>query len=306
MAKNNKIGLTMVIKCMRNKRIKTIEILSQSDIKSILDNDDLSSYMMNFKKNNRISSDSEVTFITHIMAFFKPLNFQKIGGSIVRINGSHGDYVVEFELQRKVYNPKTKRTWSLDLVIKLNNREDNEPLVEVCLEYDGDNEHITSYGIIDDKERDLEVLKQTGIQTLRIDPSIFQTTEQRKDVYKAVKSLFKRFIKLRHKGGSVKDVMELVTVGEESSKESTKASPKYQECPLCEGVQILGSQSCPVCLGNGTVLYNAFSERDIEVFDSFDCPDCSKRSLKKCYKCRGKGLLTREEAIKIRREELKD
>ncbi|WP_407199612.1 hypothetical protein [Citrobacter freundii] len=269
------------------KKKRTIVCLSLSEMDVILNNKNLSDYLFNFKSNNKISSAPETIFIAYVMSYFKPLRFKNISGTNVVINGVHGCYSVNFHLQKKAYNPKTKKSLSNDLIIELYDSDTNEIIAKIGLEYDGHPEHTNSWGIVSDKEKDLIVLKQTGMMRLRIAPEFFQSTEDRKDVYRAVKKYFEQYIKLIPK-----------------KKRNVNPVRTYIECPLCEGVQVLGAQSCPVCMGNGYVLNNIYSKIDIDVFDSFDCPDCTKMTIRNCRKCRGKGFLNRDEAIRIRKEEL--
>lgn len=269
------------------KNIRDIVCLSLSEMYDKLNNMELSEYIYNFKSNNKISSHPETTFIAYIMSYFRPLSFKVIAGTNVIINGTHGDYIVNFHLQEKIYNPNTKRTLSCDLTIKLFHSDYDSPIAKIGVEYDGHSQHINSYGILDDKERDLSILKQTGMMRLRIQPEMFQSNEDKKDVYRAIKKYFEQYIKLIPK-----------------KKRNVKSDHTYIKCILCEGVEILGAQFCPVCLGNGSVKKNIFIGLDVEVFDTFDCPDCSRRTVRNCRKCRGTGFLSREEAIKIRREEL--
>lgn len=269
---------------MSNKR--KIACLSLSEMERKCNNKELAEYIYNFKSNN-MSSAPETTVIACIMSFFMPLSFKKISGTNVIINGRHGEYIVNFQLQEKIYNPNTKKTLSSDLTIKLFHSDYNDPIAKVGIEYDGHSEHINSYGILNDKKKDLSVLKQTGMPRIRIHPEFFQSNEEKKDVYRAIKKYFEQYIKLIPK-----------------KKRNAKCDITYITCLLCEGVEVLGAHSCPVCLGCGSVKKNTLIGLDVEVFDTFDCPDCSKRTVKKCQKCRGTGFLSREEAIKIRREEL--
>lgn len=253
-----------------------------------LNNKELAEYIFNFNSKNKISSAPETTVIAYVMSYFKPLSFKRIAGTNVIINGTHGNYIVNFQLQEKIYNSLSKRTLSSDLTLKLCDSTTTDIIAKIGIEYDGHSEHVTSYGIVEDKRKDLTVLKQTGMVRLRIQLEMFQTNEEKKDVYRAVKKYFEQYIKLIPR-----------------EKRSVKSGRTYIECPLCEGVQILGSQSCPVCLGDGSVKKNVYIGLDIEVFDTFDCPDCTKRTIKNCRKCRGTSFLNRNEAINIRREELK-
>jgi len=266
---------------------RNIVCLSVSEMESKLNNKELAEYIFNFKSNNKISSVPEMTVIAYVMSFFMPLSFKRISGTNVIINGKHGEYVVSFHLQEKIYNPNTKRTLSSDLTIKLFHSNYDDPIAKIGVEYDGYPEHINSYGILDDKKKDLSVLKQTGTPRIRIHPEFFQSNEEKKDVYRAIKKYFEQYIKLIPK-----------------KKRNAEFELTYIKCILCEGVEVLGAHSCPVCLGCGSVKKNAFIGLDVEVFDTFDCPDCSKRTVKNCQKCRGTGFLSREEAIKIRRKEL--
>ncbi|MER3823287.1 hypothetical protein J8813_14160 [Klebsiella pneumoniae] len=269
------------------KDIRSIVCFTLSEMNEKLGNIELSEYLFNFNSNNKHSSAPEITVISYLMSYFRPLKFSKIAGTNVTINGTHGNFVVNFQLQAKIFNPKYKRTLSCDLVITLFD-SNNNAIAKIGIEYDGHSEHINSYGILNDKRKDLSVLKQTGMMRLRIQPEMFQNDEEKKDVYRAVKKYFEQYIKLIPR-----------------KKRGTKYIRTYIECPLCKGVQILGANSCPVCLGDGSVKRNVYLGLDIEMFDTFDCPDCSKRTIKNCLKCRGTGFLNRDEAIKIRMQELK-
>lgn len=269
------------------ENLRIIDCFTLSEMNDKLNNKELSEYLFNFNSKNKFSSAPELTVIAYIMSFFRPLSFKVIAGTHVIINGTHGEFVINFQLQEKIYNPNSKRTRSIDLVITLFDSIKDDAIAKIGVEYDGHSEHINSYGILKDKRKDLSVLKQTGMVSLRIQPEMFQGEEDKKDVYRAVKKYFEQFIKLIPR-----------------KKKENKLGRIYIECPLCEGVEILGAFSCPVCLGDGSVKRNVYIGLDIEMFDTFDCPDCFKRSIKNCRKCRGTGFLNREEAIKIRREEI--
>ncbi|WP_142631666.1 molecular chaperone DnaJ [Raoultella ornithinolytica] len=270
-----------------SKKKRTIKCLTNYEMYTLLNNKDLSNYIFNYKSNNKLSSAPEMTVIAYMLSFFKPINFIKLDGSNVLISGCHGDYTVNFKFQEKVYNPKTKRTLSIDLTIELFDADEDNRISKVGIEYDEHPNHVTAWGVVEDKEKDLVVLKQTGMQRIRVDPDMFQTSEDRKDIYRAVKKYFEQYIKLRPK-----------------KRHKVGIANKYSECPLCEGIQVLGAYSCPVCLGNGVVKRNMYSLIDIDVFSTFDCPDCTNRSNRNCKKCRGTGFLNREEAIRFRKEEL--
>ncbi|CZW16982.1 hypothetical protein ABK836_16375 [Enterobacter hormaechei] len=265
-----------------DRKIKTLTL---SQIIDKVNNKNLAHYIFDFKSNNKISSSSETTFIAWIMSYFKPLRFNVVSGSIVDIQGVHGGYSVNFQLQKKVYNYNSKKSLSLDLVIELYDQDSKMTISKIGIEYDGDREHINSHGILDDKRKDLIVLKQTGMMRLRIQPEMLQKDEDIKNVYRSIKKYFEQYTKLLPK---------------------KKIPASYVDCPLCEGVQIMGAEACPVCIGNGSVKKNFYRVIDIDVFDSFDCPDCLRKSVKNCRKCRGTGFLNRDEAIKIRRDELKN
>ena len=97
-----------------DRKIKTLTL---SQIIDKVNNKNLAHYIFDFKSNNKISSSSETTFIAWIMSYFKPLRFNVVSGSIVDIQGVHGGYSVNFQLQKKVYNYNSKKSLSLDLVI---------------------------------------------------------------------------------------------------------------------------------------------------------------------------------------------
>ncbi|ELY6080367.1 MULTISPECIES: hypothetical protein [Enterobacteriaceae] len=272
------------------KNNESIKCYTLSEMKEILRNDYLAEYLFNFGNKGNLSSTSEITVIAYIMSFFKPLSFTKIAGTNVLINGVHGRFVVNFQLQEKIYNPRSKKSLSIDLTVKLYTRHSKEFIAKIGVEYDGHHRHMTSYGILEDKEKDLVVLKQTGMPRIRVQPQMYQKEEDKKDIYRSIKKYFEQFTKFHSKG-----------------RNSSVSGSKFMVCPLCEGVQIMGAESCPVCIGDGSLLKDIYFGIDVDVFysfDSFDCPDCSKRSNKSCRKCRGNGYLSREDAIKIRLEDL--
>ena len=268
---------------------ENIKCYTLHELKDVLKNDSLAEYLNNFGNKGNLSSTPEVTVIAYIMSFFKPLFFRKIAGTNVIINGMHGRFIVNFQLQEKIYNLRTKKSLSNDLTIKLYERDAKEVIAKIGVEYDGHIRHMTSYGILEDKEKDLVVLKKTGMPRIRVQPQMFQKEEDKKDIYRSIKKYFEQFTKLLSR-----------------KKVKSVSVSKYMECPLCEGVQIMGAESCPVCLGDGSLLKEIYFGVEFDMFDSFDCPDCSKRSNKSCRMCLGNGYLSRADAIRIRREELNE
>lgn len=100
-----------------------------------------------------------------------------------------GGLFVNFQLQEKIYNLRTKKSLSNDLTIKLYERDAKEVIAKIGVEYDGHIRHMTSYGILEDKEKDLVVLKKTGMPRIRVQPQMFQKEEDKKDIYRSIKNI---------------------------------------------------------------------------------------------------------------------
>ncbi|KFX25117.1 hypothetical protein KP24_00040 [Pectobacterium atrosepticum] len=284
---------------MDNERIKT---LNKTELLSLLSDENIVNFVFNYKSNNKLSSTEESSFLAHIMHFFKPLTLRTEGNKDI-ILGKYKKYTVKFLLQQKVRNNKTKRYFTLDLLLQLIDDDEGFLVCQIALEYDGADRHLLQYGVIRDKQRDFYVFSEAHLETLRFDTSMLNTNEKISDIGKALKKYFDHSLK------RVKESHQYY------SKITTKNIPllselkkNFHKCPLCEGVLVLGTDFCMLCHGRGVVkneIYFSFNIEDY-VDESYNCPECRisvKSSPKQsCTVCIGKGSIDREQAIKYQQE----
>jgi hypothetical protein len=60
-------------------------------------------------------------------------------------------------------------------------------------------------------------------------------------------------------------------------------------CPLVKVFKLWGAESCPVCIGDGTLLKEIYFGVEVDMFDSFDCG--VQRGLTRVVKVSRKWLL---------------
>lgn len=284
---------------MTRKRIKK---LNKTELFSILSDEDVVNFIHEYKNNNKISSAEESSFLANIMQFFKPLAFKLENGKKI-ITGEFCGYSIKFLLQRKIYNEKTKRYFSLDLLLQLKDEEDDFLICQIALEYDGDDRHLIQDGVIKDKERDLYVFSNMHVETLRFDTSMLSNKGKITDIGKALKKYFSYRLKLVSENYNYVN-NKILSKNERQIKSTSllKSPRKFVKCLLCEGVGILGIKHCILCGGVGSIKHESSIVLDDNIFtDGYDCPECQTSNKlspnQNCKVCMGLGTISRESAI---------
>lgn len=284
--------------------IKRIQKLSYDEMQKLLGNEKVTTRVFNNKGDNKLPAGEESTFIAHAMSFFKPLSLQDNGS----IKGNYKGYEVIFILQFKVRKYKTSYWYYIDLAIKLLDPSNKKLICLTLLEYDGDDRHNVQFGVIKDKEKDINIFNEINEQPLRYDTQMVNTKRKIQDLGTTIRNRFqKELIKIDSKYQYVleknNEVRTLIY--------SSMSGRKYIVCPLCEGAEVLGTKTCKSCKGNGYIdnvpTKTLFAKLHLD--DMYNCPVCQLSTTvppnSRCNTCSGDGEINREQAIAFRKEILK-
>lgn len=285
--------------------IRRIQKLNYDDMQKLLENGKVTARVFNNKGNNKSPAGEESTFIAHVLSFFKPLSLQDDGS----IKGKFKAYDVIFLLQYKIRKYKTSYWYYIDLAIKLLDPSNKKLICLTLLEYDGDDRHNVQFGVIKDKEKDINILNEINEKPLRYDTQMVNTKQKIKDLGVTIKNRFqKELIKIDSSYQYVleknNEVRTLIY--------SSMLGRKFIACPLCEGVEVLGIKTCKSCDGYGYIdnLPTKILFAKLHLDDMYNCPVCQHSTTvppnSRCNTCSGAGEINREQAIAFRKEILKN
>lgn len=235
------------------------------------------------------TSQTEIEVIANLISQFQPLEIVDFHESprrvVLRGKVSKG-HVVYIEPQYKVANRNPKaQPWAIDLVLTLFRKIDRDltEIASIGVEYDGHISHYVESKVKSTYKREVSIVSDTGIQTLRVSPELWKSDAE--SIKKAIKKYFKRCIKII-------DNVQLSTINAQNEFSSTTT------CPICNGRCRLAEEDCPACNGMGAVKESVAEKLDLSDYEEFKCHDCRGISLD-CHTCGGSGTISREKALEL-------
>ena len=235
------------------------------------------------------TSQAEIEVIANLISQFKPIkiiNFIDSPRQII-LSGQvpTKGHIVKIIPQYKVknINPKSQ-PWAIDVVFKLY-RDIGDRSVEIAtigVEYDGHPSHYVESKIKSTYKRDIGIVSETGIQSIRIYPELW-----RKDpdfIKKAINKYFKRQIKTTEK-------VQVNTI-----KALNETPRNLVQCPICNGEYSLAGEFCPLCKGQGMIHSEYAKNIDFSEYDDYSCPNC-EGTRATCLICLGSGWINRDKAL---------
>lgn len=299
------------MKSLSHSQVKLLE-----KFKRELDNDELAELLVRYKDYEAKTSFAEIRVIAYVASYFKQLTFSTDSinnKKLTHVYGQYknGEYIIVFDLQYKIQKPKGA-PYSVDVLLKmLDNKDRSHEFIKIALEYDGDDSHYKESGIKKSYKRDLYVLAETGISTIRLSPEMVKEDPELGDLVKNLKKIFTRKI-----DDSIKEFhyhnrkQALITsaniLSTKMNKAQTNTSARFIQCHICEGQGYMGNDYCQPCKGMTVLLKEDVHLYNIDDYLLYPCPDCINvfnYNLKaRCIMCSGAGEISRDKAIEIARK----
>lgn len=288
---NNKVDLDKIQKSLSNKQKKLFDGISP------LIGSEASIGLISLQGVER-TSQAEIEVIAKLITQFSPIKIEEFIASPRYITlggqGTKGHYVKIFP-QYKVKNINTKaQSWAIDLVLELHRAigSDLVCIASIGVEYDGHPAHYVESNIKNTYQRDIGIVSESGIFSIRISPEKWKKDES---VFKkAIKKYFEHQVKIIENVQS--RTINTFTAFEKNKNLNIK---KFVQCPVCNGNRSLANDFCPVCQGMGSVTPKLANKVNISEYEQFACPDCNGYNSM-CITCLGFGFIDRDKAIKIK------
>lgn len=296
------------MKTLTHKQTKLLE-----SFKRILNNDELAELLVRYKDYEVKTSFAEISVIAYVASYFKPLTFSidsKNNKKLTHVYGQYKNegYTIVFDLQFEIQKPKGA-SYSVDVLLKmLDNKDKSHEIIKIALEYDGDDGHYKESGIKKAYKRDLYVLAETGISTIRLSPEMVKEDPELKDLVKSLKKIFSRkiddSIKAFHcLNKKLNSVISDNTPSIKRSEEQNDTKAKFIQCHICEGQGYMGNDYCQPCKGMTVLLKEDVHFYNIDDYLLYPCPECINvfnYNLKvRCVMCSGVGEIARDKAIEL-------
>ncbi|WP_159392289.1 hypothetical protein [Aeromonas rivipollensis] len=235
---------------------------------------------------------NELKMIGHIVSLYAPISVQSYNFNIEEkpklcLSGTIKTYTVYFDMQFDILNPETNKYFHPDLKLKaVQTHKNNESeIFSIAIEYEGHDSHTDPSKVKGAFKRNREITYQLGGPVLPYYQEEVINKDKRKELLKRLSNF------LLEKLERFESAAVFARI-----KHNATPTNQYSPCPLCEGVEKLGDDYCPVCKGVGRVLSRDVSKIDKSEYPVFNCPACLNQG---CVKCNFSGYISRLEAISI-------
>lgn len=204
--------------------------------------------------------------------------------------GKVKEYIIYFDMQCELLNPTTNRNLHPDIKVTVvqTHLEEESELFSIAIEYEGHSSHTDPSKVKNAFIRNREVTYQIGGPVIPYYKEEVDNKINRTELLTRLSNFINEKI-TRFEDASIFARKKVNSLFLEDTQ--------LLVCPVCEGVEKLGSDFCPACKGVGRIRSIEAKLIDLDNYKYFNCPTCCNKEG--CIKCNYSGQISRLEAISI-------
>ncbi|WP_316674979.1 hypothetical protein [uncultured Tolumonas sp.] len=237
---------------------------------------------------------NELKMIAYIVEQYYPIHIHNYNLNTQEkpklcLAGKVKEYIIYFGMQCEFRNPTTNRNLHPDIkvtVVQTHRKEESE-LFSIAIEYEGHSSHTEPSKVKNAFIRNREITYQIGGPVLPYYKEEVDNQDNRNNLLTCLSNFINQKI-TRFEDAAV--------FARKKYNALSQGDSPLVVCPVCEGVEKLGSDFCPACKGVGRIRTIEAKLIDLDNYTNFNCPSCNKQG---CIKCNYSGLISRIEAISI-------